>query len=180
MTKQTIRTMTAVALFCCSGLAAFAQVVFAGTYSNIRYTTEHESGYQVQLWKCNGQVYGFLTVANGMQGDVPVGVIDHVTFDAATGKLSFTAKLTTGSDVVGPGVTQVDAKDLFKFDGMLTSKLLSGKLTHEDQATPEVPATTVPLRLALIKDKPTPDHYATPADLLAANQPMLDDSGPKW
>jgi hypothetical protein len=175
--KSLSRLLACVAMICVS-VAAIAQITFAGTYSNIRYSGEHDSGYEVQLWKYNGHLYGFLTVANGMIGDTPVGVLDHVTWDAKTGKLVFDAKLTTGYlDDKG----KVPAKDLFKFDGVLTARLLSGKLSLLDGYHPDQPpSSVVALRLKLQKEKVDPDHYATPQDLLAANRPMLDNSGPRW
>jgi hypothetical protein len=57
---------------------------------------------------------------------------------------------------------------------------LSGNLYHEDRADPSSKPSTIAVKLALQKDKPSPDHYATQAAWLAAKQPMLDNSGPKW
>jgi len=176
--KSMTRVFAALSMSFCFTVMVHAQVIAAGTYSNMIHKGEC-TGYSVELWKSGTQMFGLLFSCNGQEGDTPVGVTDHVAYDATSGKLSFDARLTLGADFIDAD-HQPPSKDYFKFDGVLTARLLSGNLYHEDRADPSSKPSTIAVKLALLKDKPSPDHYATQAAWLAANQPMLDNSGPKW
>ena len=82
-----------------------------GEFSNMRYTEEHAYGYAVELWRDGDSAIGLLLVAEGLQGDTPTGTLDNVRFDARTGALSFTAKLTIGVAIL-PGGRQEPSRDL--------------------------------------------------------------------
>ena len=162
-----------------------AQIVAAGIYTNMRYTTEHCHGYSVELWKGAGdQMYGLLRVCDGLAGDTPVGLIEHARWNQATGELAFDARLTTGMQVTGTDAAhlgETPQKDLFRFEGKLTGSVLSGRMTHEDRTTDKVATSSKVLQLRLDRTaKPELNHYATPQDWLASNTDMLKANGPKW
>jgi hypothetical protein len=129
--------------------AAAAAVAFVGEFSNMRQTSEHAYGYSVELWRSGNELFGFLSDADGLAGDTPTGLLEDVHFDAATGAVSFTAKLSVGSVYLGKG-KQEATHDFFTFKGKFQNeKILSGTLTHADKLQPgQVPISE---RLRLVK-----------------------------
>ena len=196
MSKSLLEAFSILTVLLCSMLPLRAQVVAAGTYTNMRYTTEHCQGYSVQLWNGNGngngngkakagdQMYGLLRVCDGPTGDTPVGLMEHVRWNAGTGELAFDAKLTTGMQVTGTDAAhmgETPEKDFFRFEGKLTGHVLSGRMTHEDRTADKVSTSSKVLQLRLDRtDKPDPNQYATAQDWLASNTDMLKANGPKW
>jgi hypothetical protein len=181
MTRRTIWTFALFAMLCGSALAARAQMVPAGDYTNQHFTAEHCVGYELQLWKLNGQLYGALSYCAGLTGDTPIGYIDHVVWNATTGKLTFDAKLSTGSHGDGKDGKPLWSKDFYQFDGTLTAKLLSGKITHTDMFyTPPQPEM-VDVKLKLDKaDTKVMTEYATLEAWKADNADIMAYRGPKW
>lgn len=100
-------------------------IIFAGEFSNMRYTEEHAYGYSVQLWREGATVFGLFLASQGLAGDTPTGLLDDLKYDARSGKLSFKAKLTMGIDE-----RQQPTHDLFEFDGALSARAASGVLKH--------------------------------------------------
>jgi len=180
MMRRMIWTFAVFAALCGSSLAARAQMVPAGDYTNMRYTQAQDEclGYDLQLWKMNGQLYGTLSYCSGLIGDTPTGYIDHVVWDAKTGKLTFDAKLSIGSHGDGKDGKPIYSKDFYQFDGTLTAKLLSGKMIHTDMYyTPPQPETEA-VKLKLDKaDTKVMTKYSTREEWLA----FYDDiARPKW
>jgi hypothetical protein len=181
MIRRTIWTFALIAILCGSALTASAQMISVGDYTNQKFTTEHCVGYDVQLWKLNGQLYGVLSYCYGLTGDTPIGYIDHVVWDVKTGKLTFDAKLTTGNDGPGKDGKDVMSKDLYQFDGTLTASLLSGKMTHEDMAQSNPSPDTATVRLKLDKSMTKMmDKYPTREAWLAYYADIMASLGPKW
>jgi len=104
---------------------ASRSIIFAGEFSNMRYTEEHAYGYSVQLWREGASVFGLFLASQGLAGDTPTGLLDDLKYDARSGKLSFRTKLTMGTDA-----RQEPTHDLFEFDGTLTAQAVSGVLKH--------------------------------------------------
>src|ERR671929_129905 len=68
-----------------------------GVFTDMRYTVEHQYGYSVELWREKDRAFGFLLVSAGLAGDTPTGLLEDVAYDLKTGRLTFRARLSTGS-----------------------------------------------------------------------------------
>ena len=143
----------------------------AGVYSNFRHTAEHAYGYGVELWRCERQVVGLFSFADGQDADFPTDRLAHVSFDADTGKLSF------------------DAFDgAFHFTGLLTEKELNGQLTRGGTAAaprrPIVERTRVTLRRrkqaeSALRDYATSDEWRIDTDRIVSRPGPGGGSSPR-
>ena len=175
------RSLLFLLLLCGAVLPISAQMISVGDYTNQKFTTEHCVGYDVQLWKMNNQLYGVLSYCDGLTGDTPIGYIDHMVWDAKAGRLTFDAKLTIGNDGPGKDGKDVMSKDFYKFDGMLTASLISGKMTHEDMAQNNSSPDTAMVRLKLDKSMTKMmDKYPTAVAWKTVFDDYMNDRGPKW
>ena len=163
-------------------LPAFAQhpgqaIRPIGEFSNMRFTAEHAYGYAVQLWRNGDSLIGLLLVSEGLQGDTPTGLLENVGFDSRTGKLSFTAKLTTGLRYFDN--RQEPSRDLFEFTGILESRTLTGTLKRTSFPLPS--NTDTPERIQL---KLRPDAVllsgSSYTDWKHQVDEILERRGPKW
>ena len=102
-----------------------------GVFTNMRFTEEHQYGYSVELWQERGRLFGFLLVSEGLTGDTPTGLLEDVVFNPKTGRLTFRARLSTGS-TFGKNNEQVPTRDLYRFNGTLKGQRLTGVLEHTD------------------------------------------------
>ncbi len=102
-----------------------------GAFTNMRFTGEHQSGYSVELWQERGKLFGLFLASAGLAGDTPAGLLEDVVFDPKTGKLTFGARLSTGS-TFGANNEQVPTRDVYRFSGVLTDQRLAGVLEHAD------------------------------------------------
>ena len=121
------RSFIALLLALVAGVAIAATpqpFVSVGSYSNFRFTAEHQYGVGVDLWKDGSTLVGLFYSAAGPAGDTPAGKLENVVFDPATGHLSFTARLTVGQHVCKVH-SFVPSQDLFRFNGALTDRSLS-------------------------------------------------------
>lgn len=151
-----------------------APINVVGEFSNIRYTSEHEYGYSVQLWRRGDEMFGFFLAAAGLQGDTPIGLLDEVQYDPRTGKLAFRSKLTTG--IVRRNGKDEPARDLFDFDGRLRGDLLTGVLKHSEAG---VETSAEKIRLVRARQQP----LSRPAGFAVWQKDaaeMLSRRGPKW
>jgi hypothetical protein len=153
-------------------------ISFMGEFSNVRHTAEHAYGYSVQLWRQGDKIFGLFTAASGLVGDVPCGVLQDVSFNSATGALSFTAKLSVASIYLGKG-RQEPTHDLFSFKGTLQGAVLAGSLTHLDQMQPKSKPISKRLRLSRTSNPPSIDA-ATHEDWKRAADAIMKFRGPKW
>jgi hypothetical protein len=64
-------------------------------------------------------------------GDTPTGLLEDVAFDPKTGRLTFRARLSTGSTFNGNN-GQVPTRDVYRFNGTLRGQKLTGVLEHTD------------------------------------------------
>jgi len=112
-----------------------------GVYSNVRIghgEDPHAYGYDVELYRENGALFGLFYSSQGIVGDTPRGRLQDVRYDAASGKLFFRAKLTIGQEYSkDSGPDGRPSRDLFEFDGRLSAKTLSGALLHRNGYRPQ-------------------------------------------
>ena len=174
----------AVALLCLMAFLAIAQadefrkMTGLGAYSNYQFTEEHQYGSGVQLWREGSTLLGLFSHSQGLIGDTPTGILEKVSFDPKTGRVSFTARLTLGQH--GCKVhANVPSQDVFQFEGVLTDRSLSGALKHADKLHPE----QAPMEEKIILKK-SDDWIVTPyrnrAQWEADIKDMLRFRGPKW
>ncbi|HEX7956591.1 MAG TPA: hypothetical protein VF508_06600 [Pyrinomonadaceae bacterium] len=97
----------------------------------MRFTSEHQYGYSVELWQEEGRLFGLLLVSEGLIGDTPAGLLEDVVFDPRAGRLTFRARLSTGSTFNGNN-EQVPTRDVYRFKGTLKGRMLTGVLEHTD------------------------------------------------
>ncbi len=121
-----------------------------GVFTNMRFTREHQYGYSVELWQEKDRLFGFLLVSEGLIGDTPTGLLEDVVFDPKTGRLTFRARLSTGS-TFNSNNEQVPTRDVYRFNGALRGQKLTGVLEYTnalDQA-----ATGTKKNISLRKSK---------------------------
>lgn len=158
-----------------------SRVRVLGAFSGVKHTHDDAFGYVVKLWKEGDQIFGLFLVYTGAPYDPPTGILEDVKFDPRTGRLSFSARVSTGL-TYSQEYRGVPARDRFKFAGVLTRRQLRGNLSHTNELFPERPATAKRIRLRWsafqtdVMRPPPPTHAAwkTFAD------EILRRSGPKW
>ena len=165
----------------CTTIDPAAAIAKAGAFSNVRYTEEHAYGYSIMLWRAGGCVFGVFESAQGLAEDTPVGALEDVAYDGTSGRLTFTAKLTTGLTTVPGSRDLVPAHDLFSFAGTWKGDPVRGELAH---TLANIPGAA-PAREAIVL-VPSPDaadlmlDAAPYADWRKAWDPILRRRGPKW
>jgi hypothetical protein len=93
-------------------------VVVVGTFSNIRYTSEHANGEAVQVWRRGNRLVGLFMFTDGRQADFHTGILEHLRFNPTTGELSFDAYASQ-----------------FHFDGRLEKTTVKGLLKRMQAET---------------------------------------------
>lgn len=144
-------------VFCLiGGSSAFAQskqtVKKLGAFTNMRFTAEHQTGYQIELWQEKNRVFGFFLASEGLIGDTPTGLLEAVTFDAKTGNISFRALLSTGI-TFDKNNEEVPTRDRFEFKGVLKNRKLTGVLTHANDSIRPTIASKNKIALAWSKSQ---------------------------
>jgi hypothetical protein len=157
--------------------AATDDVAPIGAYSAMHYSNEHCDGYALDLWRTAETVHGLFHVCHGLEDSQAVGLIEQVSYDQKTGHLTFTARLTIGSDYLGEG-KQVPSRDVFMFDGRLAATEVTGTLKHVDQVDEKSIATTERIRLKKQREKLS--SYPSLADWHREMDETLEVRGPKW
>lgn len=158
------------------------KITALGNFTNFRYTAEHEYGSAVEIWRQGDSIFGLFSHTGGqLIGNTPVGVLEHVSFDADSGRIAFTAKLTVGRHACkihewGP------SEDFYHFDGILnlSSMVLSGTLTHFDNLHLELPKTEEKITLPRDRNSAGWPTFQSRAEWQAAVKPVLDFRGPAW
>jgi hypothetical protein len=149
-----------------------------GCFSNVRGDGEHQWGYSVDLWQHGESVVGLVSGTNALTliGDPPEGLLENVKFDRATGRLSFSAKLSVGLNETGSW-----SQDVYEFDGTLTKAALKGTLRVTDASCGDTCSNVrnVTLRYsedmtALMGSETTYDEWKASVDK------TLSRRGPKW
>lgn len=155
-----------------------AQIVGLGTFSNFRFTEEHQYGASVQLWREGEAVFGLFSYSQGLIGDTPAGLLEKVSFDSKTGHISFTARLTMG--LHGCKVhSNVPSQDIFHFDGVLSKTSLSGTLKHADNLHKEQAPTEENIVLKKSDDWVV-TQYTSREQWETGIKDILRFRGPKW
>lgn len=111
--------------------SAQAPVTPVGVFASWRFTEEHQYGAEVRLWRVGDRLLGLFFQKEGLVGDLPTGLLEQVGFEAATGRLSFEAQLSTGLHGCRAHPL-VPSWDLFRFEGRLSDTALAGVLAHQD------------------------------------------------
>jgi hypothetical protein len=151
-----------------------------GVFTNMRFTKEHQYGYSVELWQEKDRLFGFFLVSESLTGDTPTGLLEDVVFDSKTEKLTFRARLSTGS-TFNKNNEQVPTRDVYQFKGLLKGQRLTGILKYTDALRPS--ATSTKTNVSLRKSKIGSDsmieaksyeEWKNEAD------EILKFRGPKW
>lgn len=159
-------------------MAAGGPVTPLGEFSSFRFTEEHQYGVGVQLWRASGrELVGLLLVADGLAGDTPVGLLEDVVFEERTGRLSFGARLSTGTHGCRRHAG-VPSRDLYRFDGTLKGARLDGVLSrtsalHAGEAPHRQPVT--------LRSQPDgPGSFPSFAQWHQHVRWVLQMRGPRW
>lgn len=163
--------------------AARAAVETVGVYSDVRIVhgeDPHAYGYQVELYRENGALFGLFHSSQGLAGDTPRGRLQDIRYDAASGKLSFRAKLTTGQEYSrDAGPDGRPSRDLYEFDGRLDAKALNGVLVHRDGYRPQQAGERETVRLKFDAQRSRDAREFAPASRAAwLAEPV--PNGPQW
>jgi len=152
-------------------------IVAVGAFQKWRLSDEHQYGYEVDLWQQGDRVFGLLLVGDGPAGDTPAGMLEDVEFDSHSGRLSFSARLTTGLHYCREH-DGVPSRDVFRFSGVLSKRDLAGRFQHSEALHPaEAPRTEhVALRRSA-RDLTVPASYA---EWKADADRTLKRRGPRW
>lgn len=189
LVRPTRRRLLAVAASALLPLAAWAtppqaKVETLGVYSNLRIThggeDPHAEGYECELYRQDGQLFGLFYSAQGMVGDTPRGRLQDLRYDAAHGTLFFRAKLTTGREYSrDSGPDGRPSRDLFEFDGTLSAHQLRGTVTRRDGYRPGEAGERETVTLKLDRERSAQARESAPANRQvwqAEDLPM----GPQW
>jgi hypothetical protein len=156
------------------------KVIALGSFSNIRFTEEHQYGSEIQLWKDDTDLWGLFLHSEGLIGDTPIGLLQNVHYNLQTGDMSFMAKLTTGRHFCKIH-KDVPSQDLFNFEGKLSKSSVSGVLKRSDALHPEEPPTEEKVVLKRIAaEESNQILYQSRSEWEAASKEVLKFRGPKW
>ena len=149
-----------------------------GQFSNYRFTEEHQYGAEVELWEDGKTILGTFSYSQGLAGDTPTGLLENISIDRATGKISFIAKLTMGAHYCKIH-NNVPSRDLFSFEGVISKTAITGKLKHADGLHLNMAPTeeNVVLKKADEVDLFT---YQSRSEWEASMKGILKFRGPKW
>lgn len=165
----------------CSTIRDSARIQPVGAFSNMRFTEEHAYGYTLELWRAGNCLFGLFESSEGLSGDTPTGMLDQVRHDAATGKLTFGARLTMGVTKPKNATDWVPSRDLFEFSGRLGPRVIKGKLRQSDQLQPGV--STIEREIVLPLSKQQGEFMIRAANYgewRKQAEPILKARGPKW
>lgn len=149
-----------------------------GQFSNYRFTEEHQYGAAVQLWKEGTSIFGLFSYSEGLAGDTPTGMLEKVSYEPVTGRISFSAKLTLGLHFCKDH-NNLPSRDFFSFSGILKGSSISGTLRHADSLHPDQAPTEEIIVLKKI-DEASLGQYRSQEQWEAAMKDILKFRGPKW
>ncbi len=151
-----------------------------GSFSNMRFTEEHQYGSEIQLWEDGADLTGFFFHSEGLMGDTPTGLLENIAYDRKTGKFSFTARLTMGQHFCKIH-KDVPSRDLFSFHGKISSSSISGVLKRSDALHPDNPPTEEKVVLKEMDSRTAnQSSYSSRADWEAFSKEILNFRGPRW
>jgi hypothetical protein len=158
------------ALFCLIAclIHADAPARPVGEFTSMRYTAEHAYGYSMQLWRAGGSLFGLFLSSDGLAGDTPTGRLQRLTYEPSTGRLTFNALLSLGSDPRGS-----PTRDRFEFEGKLSADRIAGVLTRR--------STTPDRRRVILRAKKEPlSEFRTVGEWERWARSILQRRGPLW
>lgn len=165
----------------CPTLPATAAIVYIGEFTNMRHTAEHSYGFAVDLWRAGDCLIGVLTSSAGLSGDTPIGLIQDVKYDRASGRVSFAAKLTMGVTTPRGSTVYEPSRDFYQFDGRLSANALTGVVTHEQRNHPHIAPSKTEVTLSLAEPGlPTGRAATSYGQWQQEWKPILAARGPKW
>jgi hypothetical protein len=170
-------------LLCTTVLASAAPPSgeFVGAYSNVIATGEHARGFIACVCREGTFYYGVLFHSEGLNEDMPLGVMEDLRVVPETKAISFKARLTMGS-VTASGDQWVPSRDVYQFQGTLFPDQMSGEMIHADLLNPSRPATHESIKLYRSPKYAEQMRTAPTAykEWLKWVEPMLQARGPKW
>lgn len=133
------------------------------------------------LYRQGGRVFGLLYCRRGRDENPPRGRLFDVEYNPANGALSFKAKLTLGEEPDPTSATGKvrPTKDLFVFEGHLTTKRLHGTLLRRDGYHLENSGRTATTTLCLNPVETNLLRVSPPESYDEWTQEKLFQ-GPKW
>ena len=149
-----------------------------GQFSNYRFTEEHQYGAEVELWEDGKTILGTFSYSQGLAGDTPTGLLENISIDRATGKISFIAKLTMGAHYCKTH-NNVPSRDLFSFEGNISKTAISGKLKHADGFHLNIAPTEENVVLKKT-DEVDLFTYKSRSEWEVSMKSILKFRGPKW
>lgn len=147
-----------------------------GKFGNMKFSGEHCSGYELDLWRDGPAVLGLITYCAGLVETRASGALEDQKFDPAGGELAFSARLTVGMDYLPQGETS--SKDFWSFRGKLAAKEISGGLKKVDRNYPA--RAPQQLRLTLRKSKEKLSAFKSRDEWTRWAAEKLEQHGPKW
>lgn len=156
---------------------ASVPIEMVGDFSSMQFTDEHQYGYEIELWRQGNKFFGLFNASAGLTGDTPTGLLEKISFEPSSGKLSFTAKLTTG--MTFPNGKETPSHDLFEFSGTLKAPSISGELKQRNMLFPasEPQIERIELRQQPIDSNAQPKTYA---EWQQQTDKILKFRGPRW
>jgi hypothetical protein len=165
----------------CGAIADATRISEVGAFSNMRYTVEHAYGYTVMFWRAGDCLFGLFESSQGLAGDTPIGELQKITYDRKTGRLLFSAKLTTGMVSFKGSNGPEPSRDLFTFEGLLKANAVTGMLTYNLQNNPDFTSTHTRVVLRTSKAEAEYMHGSTTyGEWRGKWQPIVQLRGPKW
>ncbi len=169
-------------------IQARTPVELFGVYSNAKSNDgEHESGYTLELWRDKEGLFGVFMVHGPQIGDPAKGMISDVGYDATTGRLHFTAKLSISrgystTDSQGRVQTVAPSRDWVEFEGVLTGKTVTGAVTIRSSGPfGGKVSLSLPRQVKWEEDfHPTDLRPKTCAEWMDQMAESLQRLGPKW
>ena len=153
---------------------------FLGEWSDVSVTEgddPHAYGNALDLWKNGDDIVGVLNEYSGSVADPAIGLLQDVTLDAASGRLSFAVKMTLGATWMAGRKEFVPTRDLYMFKGSFSDQEVGGSLEKQDRLENTAPATRVVVWKRARRDG-SPNQ--TFADWQTFYAPILKARGPKW
>lgn len=158
-------------------------ITLLGAFSNMRFTEEHQQGFDILLWqrKEDGRIFGYFGYADGLIGDKLNSLIENVIFDPKARSLSFEAKLSMGESYCKKEHKIMPSRNLFIFRGKLKDNSLSGKITELDALNGHRFVSETKVNLKNIKGKIAEDVMPkTYGEWETWINKILRFGGPKW
>lgn len=151
-----------------------------GVFTNMRFTTEHQYGYSVELWRAKNRIIGFFSASEGLSGDTPIGILEDARFDSASGRLTFRARLSVAM-TADRNNKEIPTRDTFAFAGVLKTQKLIGTLTHTDDSVSPATNSKEKITLAYSESETAGMNAARSyGEWKKEADAILAARGPKW